>query len=81
MIARHSTWTIKDDDQLRVLAATAETSALIAMRLKRSAPGIRKRAKNLGIVLAGSTNAPGLKTKGKWQRRDWTNWKKWRRSY
>jgi hypothetical protein len=30
----------------------------LAMRLKRSAPGIRKRAKNLGIVLAGSTKAP-----------------------
>jgi len=35
------------------------------MRLKRSAPGIRKRAKNLGIVLAGSTKAPGLKANGK----------------
>jgi hypothetical protein len=64
MIGRRSTWTIKDDDQLRVLAATGETSASIAMRLKRSAPGIRKRAKNLG-VLAGSTKAPGLKANGK----------------
>jgi hypothetical protein len=52
-------------DQLRVLAATGETSASIAMRLKRSAPGIRKRDKNLGIMLAGSTKAPGLKTKVK----------------
>jgi 3-deoxy-D-manno-octulosonate 8-phosphate phosphatase KdsC-like HAD superfamily phosphatase len=65
MMGRRSTWTIRDDDQLRVLAATGETSALIAMRLKRSAPGIRKRAKNLGIVLAGSTKAPGQNAKGK----------------
>jgi hypothetical protein len=65
MIGRRSTRTIKDNDQLRVLAATEETSASIAMRLKRSAPGIRKRDKNLGIVLAGSTKAPGLKTKVK----------------
>jgi hypothetical protein len=33
--------------------------------LKRSTPDIRKRAKNLRIVLAGSTKAPGLKAKGK----------------
>jgi hypothetical protein len=65
MIDRRSTWTIKDDDQLRVLAAIGETSASIAVRLKRSPPGIRKSAKHLGIVLAGSTTAPGLTAKGK----------------
>jgi hypothetical protein len=53
-------WTIKDDDQLRVLAATGETSGSIAVRLKRSAGAIRKRATSLGTVLAGSTKAPGL---------------------
>jgi hypothetical protein len=62
---RRSTWTIKDDDQLRVLAASGETSASIAVRLKRSAAGIRKRAISLGIGLAGSTKAPGMKAKGK----------------
>jgi hypothetical protein len=35
------------------------------MRLKRGAPGIRKRDKNLGIMLAGSMKAPGLKAKVK----------------
>ncbi len=54
-------WTIKDDDQLRVFAATGETSGWIAVRLKRSAAAIRKRATYLGIVLAGSTKALGLK--------------------
>jgi hypothetical protein len=58
-------WTIKDDDQLRVLAATGETSGSIAVRLKRSAAAIRKRAISSGIVLAGSAKAPGLKAKGK----------------
>jgi hypothetical protein len=57
--------TIKDDDQLRVLAATGETSGSIAVRLKRSAAAIRKRAISSGIVLAGSTKAPGLKAKRK----------------
>jgi hypothetical protein len=46
-------------DQLRVLAAIGETYASIAMRLKRSAHGIRKRDKNLGIMLAGSTRRRG----------------------
>jgi hypothetical protein len=58
-------WTIKDSDQLRVLAATGETSGSIAVRLKRSAAAIRKRAISLGIVLAGSTKGPGLRAKGK----------------
>jgi len=56
-------WTIKDDDQLRVLAATGETSGSIAVRLKRSAAAIRKRAIYLGILLAGTTKALGLKAK------------------
>ena len=56
-------WTIKDDDHLRVLAATGETSGSIAVRLKRSAAAIRKRATYLGIELAGSTKALGLKAK------------------
>ena len=56
-------WTIQDDDQLRVLAATGETSGSIAVRLKRSAAAIRKRALYLGLVLAGSTKAMGLKAK------------------
>jgi hypothetical protein len=58
-------WTIQDDDQLRVLAATGETSGSIAVRLKRGAGAIRKRATSLGIVLAGSTKALGLEAKGK----------------
>jgi len=54
-------WTIKDDDHLRILAATGDTSGSIGVRLKRSAAAIRKRATYLGIVLAGSTKALGLK--------------------
>jgi hypothetical protein len=53
----------QDDDQLLVFAATGETSGSIAVRLKRSAAAIRKRATYLGIVLAGSTKALGLKAK------------------
>ena len=64
-MGRRSTWTSKDDDQLRALAASGETSAAIAARLKRTAAGIRKRAKGLGVELAGSTRAPALKAKAK----------------
>jgi hypothetical protein len=46
-------------------APTGETSGSIAVRLKRSAAAIRKRAIYLGIVLVGSTKALGLKAKGK----------------
>jgi len=42
-------------------APTGETSGSIAVRLKRSAAAIRKRAIYLGIVLAGSTKALGLR--------------------
>jgi hypothetical protein len=62
MMGRRS-WTIEDDDQLRVFAATGETSGSSAARLKRSAAAIRKRATHLGVVLAGSTKALGLKAK------------------
>ena len=65
MMGRRSTWTSKDDDLLRALAASGENSAAIAVRLNRTAAGIRKRATSLGIGLAGSRKAPGLKAKGK----------------
>ena len=65
MMGRRSTWTSKDDDLLRALAASGENSAAIAARLKRAAAGIRKRATSLGIGLAGSRKALGLKAKGK----------------
>ena len=67
VMGRRSTWTSKDDDDdlLRALAASGENSAAIAARLKRTAAGIRKRATSLGIGLAGSRKALGLKAKGK----------------
>jgi hypothetical protein len=65
VMGRRSTWTSKDDDLLRALAASGENSAAIAARLKRTAAGIRKRATSLGIGLAGSRKALGLKAKGK----------------
>jgi hypothetical protein len=58
-MGRPSTWTSRDDDQLRALAASGESSAAIAARLNRSAAAIRKRAINLGIGLAGSKKATG----------------------
>jgi hypothetical protein len=58
-MGRPSTWTSRDDDQLRSLAASGESSAAIAARLNRSAAAIRKRAINLGIGLAGSTKPTG----------------------
>ena len=63
-MGRRSTWTSKDDDLLRALAASGENSAAIAARLKRTAAGIRKRDTSLGIGLAGSRKALGLKAKG-----------------
>jgi hypothetical protein len=55
-------WTIKDDDQLRVLAATGETSGSIAVRLKRRAAAIRKRA-ILGHRAGRFDESAGLKAK------------------
>jgi hypothetical protein len=72
MMGRRSTWTSKDDDLLRALAASGENSAAIAVRLNRTAAGIRKRATSLGIGLAGSRKALGLKAKGKWQKQGHT---------
>jgi hypothetical protein len=64
-MGRRSTWTSKDDDQLRALAASGENSAAIAVRLNHTAAGVRKRAMGLGIKLAGSKRELGLKAKGK----------------
>ena len=65
MMGKRSTWTSKDDDQLRVLAASGENSAAIAVRLNRTPAGVRKRAMDLGVKLAGSKREVGLKAKGK----------------
>jgi hypothetical protein len=62
-MGKRSTWTSKDDDQLRVLAASGQSSAAIAVRLNRTAAGIRRRAMDLGIKLAGSKRELGLKAK------------------
>jgi hypothetical protein len=64
-MGKRSTWTSKDDDQLRALAASGENPGAIALRLNRSAAGVRKRAMDLGIKLAGSKRQLGLKAKGK----------------
>jgi hypothetical protein len=65
MMGRRSTWTSKDDDQLRALAASGENSAAIAVRLNRTPAGVRKRAMDLGFKLAGSKRELELKAKGK----------------
>ena len=65
VMGRRSTWTSKDDDLLRALAASGENSAAIAVRLNRTPAGVRKRAMDLGIKLAGSKREVGLKAKGK----------------
>jgi hypothetical protein len=62
-MGKRSTWTSKDDDQLRALAASGENSAAIAVRLNRTAAGVRMRAIHLGVRLAGSKREPGLKAK------------------
>ncbi len=62
-MGKRSTWTSKDYDQLRALAASGENSAVIALRLNRTAAGIRKRAMQLGVALAGSKRDLGLKAK------------------
>jgi hypothetical protein len=64
-MGKRSTWTSKDDDQLRVLAASGQSSAAIAVRLNRTAAGVRKRAMDLDVKLAGSKRELGLKAKGK----------------
>jgi hypothetical protein len=48
-MGKRSTWTSKDDDQLRALAASGENSAAIAVRLNRTAAGVRRRAMDLGV--------------------------------
>src|SRR5258708_4403863 len=53
-MGKRSTWTSKDDDQLRALAASGENSAAIAVRLNRTAAGVRRRAMDLGVKLVGS---------------------------
>ncbi len=65
VMGKHSTWTSKDDYQLRALAASGENSAAIAVRLNRTAAGVRRRAMDLGLRLAGSKRELGLKAKGK----------------
>jgi hypothetical protein len=52
-------------NQLRALAASGENSAAIAVRLNRTPAGVRKRAMDLGIKLAGSKREVELKAKGK----------------
>ena len=54
-------WKSGDDDRLRALAAAGESSSAIAERLGRDPSSVRKRAIKLGIKLAGSRNAIGLK--------------------
>jgi hypothetical protein len=56
---------VDDLDDLRALAASGENSAAIAVRLNRTAAGVRKRAMDLGVRLAGSKRKLGLKAKGK----------------
>jgi hypothetical protein len=63
VMGKRSTWTSKDDDQLRALAASGENSVAIAARLNRTPGGIRQRAKSLGVRLAGSKRELGLKAK------------------
>jgi hypothetical protein len=62
-VGKRSTWTSKDDDQLRALAASGENSIAIAARLNRTPAGVRKRAKNLGVRFAGSKRELGLRAK------------------
>jgi hypothetical protein len=50
-------------DQLQALAASGENSVAIAVRLNRTAAGVRRRAMDLGIKLAGSKRELGLKAK------------------
>ena len=64
-MGKRSTWTSKDDDLLRALAASGENSAAIAVRLNRTSAGVRKRAMGLGVKLAGSKREVELKAKGK----------------
>jgi hypothetical protein len=60
MSARHSSaglWKPEDDDRLRALAASGESSSEIGRLLHRSPSGVRKRASLLGIRLAGAALA------------------------
>jgi hypothetical protein len=65
VMGKRSTWTSKDDDQLRALAASGQNSAAIAVRLNRTAAGVRRRAMDLGVRLAGSKRELKPKAKGK----------------
>ncbi|MDX6456301.1 MAG: hypothetical protein QOD48_2408 [Gaiellaceae bacterium] len=63
MSAPRPPWTPYEDGLLRSMGAAGESAAAIATLLKRSAPGVRKRAHLLKIKLARSP--PGPKPKGK----------------
>jgi len=54
-MGKRSTWTSKDDDQLRALAASGESSAVIAVRLNRTAVGVRRRAMDASTSRRPST--------------------------
>jgi len=44
-------WTPEDDERLYKLVGEGRTALTIAERLKRSEAAVRRRAKNLGVVL------------------------------
>src|SRR5258705_7079970 len=57
-MGKRSTWTSKDDDQLRALAASGENSAAMAVRLNRTddrvlGGAIHNRARHNGIMDRG----------------------------
>jgi hypothetical protein len=56
-------WTLKDEDRLRALAAAGETSIEISQQVGRSPSAVRKRALQLGIVLANSPKTVWQKAK------------------
>jgi hypothetical protein len=65
MSARHLSaglWTLEEDDQLRALAASGESSSKVGRLLNRSPSAVRKRA---SLIRLAGWNGAGLKAKGK----------------
>jgi hypothetical protein len=48
---KNNRWSVKDDNQIRELAANGKSAQQIAVRLRRSRASIRTRARALGVEL------------------------------
>ena len=61
------TWTLSDDDELRMLAQSGATMSEISKRMRRTPSAIRHRALRLKIVIVKSPNGGRQPGAGSWK--------------